>query len=356
MISQRTLRKNHSTHATLKPESLIILPSEKASVNRLTNGRFHIQWQQFPETMHIYANNRPVFNDNARLWASVTGANAVVVPPLPHTQRPYFVLQFTPDDHWITAERFLPVPNSLNFRDIGGYHTENGRFVRWGQVYRSGTLAHLQTADFAFLQGLGIRLIFDLRSSHESAQAPDRLPENGGIQHLLRPLSSAGTRWERIRVFYQYRRRLGDLLLRLYQESFIDDNAHHIGDMLTRLADPANRPALLHCSAGKDRTGITIALLLAVLGVPEDTIVADYTLSNLAYSQIITVMAGEIKQARWAGVSPAHMQPLLLAPAQQLRQTFAYIRSRYGSIEQYLTGAAGVSADSLNTLRQELAA
>jgi protein-tyrosine phosphatase len=201
-----------------------------------------------------------------------------------------------------------------------------------------------------------LHTVFDLRSSHESENAPDRLPPHSASQHLLRPLSSAGTRTEQIKALRHYRHRTGDLLLRLYQESFIDENAHHIGDILTRLADAANRPALIHCSAGKDRTGITSALLLTVLGVPEETVVADYSLSNLAYGRIAEVMAPDLRQARWAAVGYAQMKPVLLANPAHLRATFAYIRRQYGSIEDYLCGAAGMMPETLDTLRQELLA
>ncbi len=354
MISQLATLVRRPTRHTPAPESLIIKPDEAATVTRLGNGRFHIQWQRPTETVTLYANDKPAFDDNAQLWATVTGSQCVVVPPLPHIVRPYFILEWGAGEQLIVGERFLPVPNSLNFRDSGGYAAQNGSRVRWGQVYRSGSIAQVDTADFAYFEALGLRHIFDLRSSQESEAAPDRLPENGDVQHFLRPLSSAATRSEQFKALRHYRHRTGELLLRMYQESFIDANAHHIGDMLTRIADAANRPSLIHCSAGKDRTGVTIALLLTVLGVPEETIVADYTLSNQAYARIAEVMKPDLRQARWAAVSSAQMKPVLLADPANLQATLNYIRSRYGSIEDYLCGAAGMAPETLGKLRNEL--
>ncbi len=339
---------------TPTPESLVIEPDESARVTRLKNGRYHIQWQHPAENITIYASSEPCLNGETRLWATITGAQSVVVPPMPDTLRPYFILEFEEGDCQLVGERYLPMPNSFNFRDIGGYLTEDGNRIRWGQVYRSGSLAHLDQNDFDFLDSLDIQLVFDLRSSYESENDPDRLPANQTIQHLSRPLSSSGTTLERVRVLRQYRNEIGGLLLRLYQEAFIDENAHHIGDMLTRMADPANRPALIHCSAGKDRTGVTIALLLSILGVPEDTIMADYSLSNFAHENIAQIMSPELRQARWVGVGKAKMAPLLLANPAHLQATFDYIRQKYGSIESYLCGAAGMTPQTLNQLRQEL--
>lgn len=354
MISRLATLVRRPPHPSPTPESLIINPVETATVARLANGRYHIQWQRQAETVTIYVNTKPCFDDTTQLWANVTSAQAVIVPPLLESSRSYFILEFGQNDRVITAERFLPMPNSLNFRDLGGYVGENGKIVRWGQVYRSGSLAYLDKADFAMWDALHLQTVFDLRSNHESQKAPDRLPPHSASQHLLRPMGSAGTRTELIKAVRQYRHRTGDLLLRLYQEVFIDENAHHIGDILTRISYSANRPALIHCSAGKDRTGITSALLLMVLGVPEETVVADYSLSNLAHTHIAELMAPELRQARWAAVGYAQMKPVLLANPAHLQATFAYIRHQYGSIEEYLCGAAGMMPETLDTLRQDL--
>lgn len=350
------LGRTVKNQAIPSPESLIIQPEEAATVSRLQNGRLHIQWQHPTETVTIYAHTKPIYDDKAQLWATVTGSQSVIVPSLPQTLRPYFILKWDDEEQLVVGERFLPVPNGLNFRDSGGYVTENGKQVRWGQLYRSGTLAHLHEADFAFFKALNLRTVFDLRSAHESQKAPDRLPPDPELHHFLRPLSSAGSRTEQLRTLRHYRHRISELLLSLYQQSFVDDNAHHIGDILTRLADSAQRPALIHCSAGKDRTGVTIALLLTVLGVPEETIVADYTLSNQVYGRIADVMKPDLRQARWAAVSYAQMKPMLLADPAMLQATLDYIRRKYGSIEDYLCAAAGVAPETLDKLRGELVA
>jgi len=346
--------RNPQNETMPSPQSLVTEPKELAKVTRLANGRFHLQWQNPAETTDIYIHTKPYFDNEATLWATVTGAQNVVVPALPDTCRPYFILSFEGNGRLLTGERFLPLPNSLNFRDIGGYTTENGHHVKWGQIYRSGSLANLDHSDYAFFDEMQLRTVFDLRSNHESRTYPDRLPKRSQIQHFSRPLNDSSTRTERVKVLRHYRNRIGDLLLLLYKEAFVDENAHHIGDVLTRIADPANRPALIHCSAGKDRTGITIALLLTILGVSEETIVADYSLSNLAHEQIAEIMLPELRQVRWVGVSMAKMKPVLLANPSYLRETLAYIRRRYGSIEAYLIGTAGMAPQTIKQLRQEL--
>ena len=131
-------RKAAKTEPETVAQNFVIEPEEEAKVNRLENGRYHIQWQRPTDTVTIYASPKPYFDEEARLWATITGAQDVVVPSLPNTLRPFFILEFSQNDSLIVGERFLPMPNTFNFRDIGGYRTKDGKQIRWGQVFRSG--------------------------------------------------------------------------------------------------------------------------------------------------------------------------------------------------------------------------
>lgn len=337
----------------ISPTSLVVEPAEEARVAALPNGCFHLSWRPAADAVHIYVLAQPEYDHPSRQLVGMAVGQETAVQPLTGWARPYFVLEFAggpADGHCLLiAERHLPVAGSLNFRDIGGYRAKDGRTVRWGQVYRSGSLAGLQNADLAYLQELGIRLVCDLRSPREIDRSPDRLL--AGMRHVLRPLSSQETGREQARILRRYRRDVGALLLRVYTEVVVDQNATAIGDLLTRLADETNRPALLHCAAGKDRTGVTIALLLTILGVSEDTILADYSLSNLAHEEIRRVMRAEMRQALWVGVRPSHLYPVLLADPQTLRATFAHIRQTYGSVDAYLREAAGIQPETMAQLR-----
>jgi protein-tyrosine phosphatase len=237
-------------------------------------------------------------------------------------------------------------------RDIGGYETADGRFTRWGQVYRSGSLAALSPEDQAYLQALGLRLVCDVRSSGEISQAPDRLPE--GVAGWQRPLQSQESGREQVRTLRQHRQRMDTLLLRVYTQVIIEANAAQVGEILTTVAEEGKRPFLIHCAAGKDRTGMVIALLLLLLGVPEETVLADYSLSNLAHEAIQQVMGREMRQVLWVGMRPAQLYPVLLADPATLRAALAYLRQQYGSVEAYLCGPAGIAPETLEALREVL--
>ncbi len=233
---------------------------------------------------------------------------------------------------------------------MGGYRTTDGRAVRWGQVYRAGSLAELTDADVAALGALGLRLVCDLRSPDELGRHADRLPP--GASYVHRPILGEVGRLRRVVTLYRKRHRLQELLEQIYH-LMIDQNGPVIADVLRLAADPANRPLVIHCTAGKDRTGLTVALLLLALGVPEETVVADYTLSNYAFDVLAGRMRPEMARLYSFGFNEAQLQPLLLAEARTLRGALAYIRRRYGSLDWYLQ-RAGLGDETLEALREGL--
>jgi protein-tyrosine phosphatase len=255
-----------------------------------------------------------------------------------------------PDDS--AHQRILPLGSVANFRDVGGYQTADGRRVRWGKVYRSGSLAHVSSEDMERIAALGIRLVCDLRSAEEVAQSPDRpLP---GAHYLHLPLVAENDTLVRLRALLFNKRKLPHMLIETYTRVMLEDNAALYGGILRRLADADNLPALIHCTAGKDRTGIAAALLLVLLGVPEAVVVADYTLSNHYYDSYLTFVAGAIKPIRWLRVKPEDLKPLLLADARSMQTALDHLRARYGSVEMYLKRAAGVDDEVIARLRANL--
>ena len=172
-------------------------------------------------------------------------------------------------DRWIGT-----VETVFNFRDIGGYATAHSH-VRTGQVYRADSLV---CAPAATLAGLGIKTVVDLRSAAE-------VTSHGGFQPTAAVAYAhcpvAHTPWDdqaatagTVQAFLAER----------YLE-IADTGRSGICQALTLLADPSRRPLVFHCRAGKDRTGVLVALLLSLLGVSDGDIDADYALSNTAYAR-----------------------------------------------------------------------
>lgn len=254
-------------------------------------------------------------------------------------------------DDWRT--RFLALPSSVNLRDIGGYRTGDGRRVRSGLVYRAGSLAELSAADQLALEALGLCSVIDLRTPKELEIRPDLLPESlkRGWVHV--PVYVENNSSEFIKRLVLYRGRIDRALADGYRE-LIDRRAHVFGDLLNRLAKPGALPALIHCTAGKDRTGIIIALLLMALGVPDADVVADYSLTNHHAGEIRRTSDHDMRRIKRFGFSEAAIQPLVIADPENMRLMLAHIRQNYGNIDSYLLNKAGVSPENLRGLREAL--
>ncbi len=178
--------------------------------------------------------------------------------------------------------RVLPLEGVRNFRDLGGYATSDGRRVRWRQLFRSASLGSLTARDHAALDALGLRAVFDLRATDERAREPVRWSTGAGpriLQHdylldlgaLSRVLPRADADVAAGRgAFAEFYAAMPTRFATAYRALF---------GALAR----GEAPFAINCSAGKDRTGVGAALVLAALGVPRATIIEDYLLSNLHY-------------------------------------------------------------------------
>ena len=256
-----------------------------------------------------------------------------------------------PDD---LPGRIIEVDGVINFRDIGGYHTADGQQVRTGLVYRAGALGNLTEKGMATLQELGVKLICDLRSEEERVAAPDKLPPNSTPTYVHLPLQAEDNRRERLTALFFNRRQFTSMMPDMYTRVIIDGNAHLYGDILRRLANPDNLPTLIHCTAGKDRTGVAVMLILSLLGVPEDVILADYSLSNLYYDHFLKFGQLAIGSIAWTGVTAEDLQPLFISHPDTLKASLAHIHRKYGSIPNYLRSAAGVNDEIQQKIKDNL--
>jgi protein-tyrosine phosphatase len=245
-----------------------------------------------------------------------------------------------PDD---MPGRIMDVDGVINFRDLGGYHTADGKRVRTGLIYRSGALGDITEKGIAKLQELGIKLICDLRSAEEEVAAPDKYHQEPKPTYVHLPLLADDNRRERIMALFFNRSKFTTMMPEMYTRVIIDANAPLYGDILRRIANADNLPTLIHCSAGKDRTGVAAALILSLLGVPEDVILADYSLSNLYYESYLKFGTLAVGSIAWTGITVEHLQPLFLSNPKTLKAALDHIHLKYGSIPNYLRSAASVS-------------
>lgn len=245
-------------------------------------------------------------------------------------------------DH--VKRRHVSLDGAHNFRDVGGYATEDGRRVRWGLFYRSDDLAQLTDADLATLDALGIKLVCDFRSPEEKAEEPDRLPAGGPtlVELPIFDESFSPTAFrEKITSGT-----LGDTDLRQMliegNRMFATRYAPQYAAMFERLTQPEQLPALVHCTAGKDRTGFAAAVLLRTLGVPLDTVYEDFLLTNHYTAREIERTLWIIRLVSFFRTDPDRVRPVLGVERAYLEAAFSAVDEQYGSFEAYRRDALGL--------------
>jgi protein-tyrosine phosphatase len=240
-------------------------------------------------------------------------------------------------------QRRIPLEGCLNFRDLGGYPTADGRAVRWRQVFRSDALHLVTDSDLARLRGeIGLREVIDLRSSAEvrsEGQGPLAQGE-ARIHHV--PLFDGEVREED-------RERVAQITLADRYVFMAELAGDRIARVVTLLAD-AEAPAVFHCAAGKDRTGVVSAIVLGLLGVPDEVIVADYAATRESLDAIVDRLnALEGYRTMLAALPPDTMH----ANPETIVEFLERVRARFGSVEDYAQ-ASGVAAPAIARLRARL--
>jgi protein-tyrosine phosphatase len=257
----------------------------------------------------------------------------------------------------MAAERLVPLEGTLNFRDLGGYVALDGRTVKWGLVFRSDALHELTDNDRARLREMGLRVVYDLRRAVEREKQPTALSVEHGhrLVHLAvdEDPDAAANQPEIIDLILSGELPEADdsYMADLYAQILLN-GAQVFGRLLTHLTEDDGLPALFHCAAGKDRTGLAAALLLSVLGVDDEAILEDYELTNIYRSnRRIEVLRPTLEAA---GVDVEKVRPFLSARRPVMEATLRHLHTDHGGVESYLLGPAGMSTGTLSRLRDLL--
>jgi protein-tyrosine phosphatase len=241
--------------------------------------------------------------------------------------------------------------NAPNFRDLGGVRTADGRVVRSGVVFRSGVLDQLDDDDVAVLRELGIRTILDVRSDDEVATRPNRLPDGVIVVHL--PITDVSA--SPMSIVEQLERGdtegLGaDMLLR-GNDAFVRRFADRFAAVVGVLADPDRWPVVVHCTAGKDRTGFAVASLLWAAGADDEAVLADYLRTNEhlgeRHAQALAHAA-----TRLADTEP--LRAMMEVRTEYLAAARTAIDDVYGSTEAFVRDGLGLDDDARARLRDAL--
>jgi protein-tyrosine phosphatase len=250
-------------------------------------------------------------------------------------------------DGVVAGERNLGLLGPSNFRDLGGYRGAGGARVRWGQVFRSDALA-LQDADLEVFAALGVRAVYDLRSDRERETTPNRVPDGADLVELVALISqdSAPPSIEALQAD-------GESFLAVIYKHMLERSALGFGRILTGLADRSRLPAVFHCAAGKDRTGMVAALLLSILGVDEEDILDDYELTS-RYRKADRIAATKARLENEYSVPAEVVAGILRTPRWAMQSALGELRERHGGVEGYLTGPGQVDPSVPERLRQLL--
>ncbi|MFC3504958.1 tyrosine-protein phosphatase [Micromonospora krabiensis] len=241
------------------------------------------------------------------------------------------------------VNRHIPFSATFNFRDVGGYTGHAGRTVRSGRLYRSDSLHRLGETDRAAFSALGVRTVIDLRRPYE-VERDGRVPDWDGL--TWRHIHPEHAEWD------EKPHQPGTDLARYLADRYADlaqTGTAGLAEAVGLIADSTSAPVVVHCVAGKDRTGIVCALTLAVLGVADDVIAEDYALSSVASRRFHDWVVASTQSG--VDVPP----PFLASPPDAMRLFLAELRRGHGSVEGYLRHA-GVTDAQLAGLRDHLLA
>jgi protein-tyrosine phosphatase len=236
--------------------------------------------------------------------------------------------------------RHFNLAGASNFRDLGGYPVKDGRAVRWRQIFRSNHLGHLTEADTEVRRGLGLKSAFDFRGIEERAAAicvlekitVHSLPIEPTVVAALRALLAAGTPLSSAEAVE---------IMRDSYRNYVRHNTPSFRALFAHLLED-RAPLVIHCTAGKDRTGFACALILHALGVSDDLIAQDYLLTNRFYRRdpaAGTDLPDEVRQVL------ASVQASFLAAA------FDAIHAEYGDLESYFSHGLGLGAGERASLQ-----
>ena len=359
-------------HATVEPR----IPFEAAAVSA-DGHSFVVSWRaDHIQHIRILAGTDPDHIGRDRLVGEGVGTGQLTVSDLPSASRWYFELLPDRGEPLVITDRSLHLTTAMNFRDAGGYRTEDGRWVRMGLVYRSNGLEHLTDEELARIERLHIKLVCDLRTAEEIRRGPDRVPEGavdisadvlsddadlmhsmiagggasqGGAGAANGPGTASGTDTPGGGAAPAPPPSREGLEERIYRDFVRLPSAQKAYRALfERLADPTQLPTVFHCTAGKDRTGWAQAVFLTILGVPRPTVVEDYVLTN-------QYLRGAALNSISQSVGGVTASKLVANPA-SLDAAFDQVMQEYGSFDRYLHQGLHLSDATLAALRKNFLA
>jgi len=242
----------------------------------------------------------------------------------------------------------IEVKKVYNFRTVGNIKNSEGRTLKAGKFYRSGHLHKLKKRSFKELQSLGIKEVIDLRNSKEISDQPDQLPD-GIIYKKYSAFADKGDQLTQARKLVLKGKVNGSdadkRMIDFYRE-YVTENPEVIKKIITEILE-SDQPVLYHCTAGKDRTGITTALILTILKFDKETIYDDYLLSNNYRKKLVMkrLNLADHLHFLYPKMDVKVLEKLSWVEIAYLDAAFDEINKKYGSTDIYIQQVLGISMD-----------
>jgi protein-tyrosine phosphatase len=230
-------------------------------------------------------------------------------------------------------DRHFNLAGASNFRDLGGYPAKDGRRLRWRQIFRSNHLGHLTAADVEVVRGLGVKNAFDFRGAEERNAAACRIEEIAVQSLPIEPTVVADLR-ARLAAGQPLSSAAAQEVMRDSYRGYVRHNTPRFRALFAHLLED-RAPLVIHCTAGKDRTGFACALILHALGVPDELIAEDYLLTNRFYRRDPSASSDLPDDVR---------QSIGSVEASFLAAAFEVIDADHGGLEGYLGDALGLGS------------
>lgn len=255
--------------------------------------------------------------------------------------------------------RTWPLDGVVNFRDFGGYETAEGGRVATGLLFRSAHFAAASEADLDKLHALEAHAVVDLRRPEEREREPNRWPGDRAVT-----ISNDDGQMElpaHVAVMMQSdltAEGVAHFMHTAYSHYPYEPRYHDLFKRFLNTLVATDRPVVIHCAAGKDRTGVGCALALWALGVPRDAIFADYEMTNTAVDleARLPILQASMEERIGRKVSADALRPMIGVRADYLAAALAAIDARSGSVEAYLETEMGIGSAERAKLRARLVA
>ena len=320
-----------------------MLISDAVHIWRESDGDYLIEWRaSHPDTRVTV--EPLVAGGGIQTNASDGAGQRVRMSGLAPASRHYFRLRDQHGTEVLATERKLGMQGTPNFRDFGGYPTVNGRAVKWGFLFRSGQLSSLSEQDVELLGNLQLDLICDFRRLEEQASDPSRLPGENPPRIVSLPIipGSNSRFFEQADGHQADRQAMFDFMLEINRD-FAEVQTAAYARMFSEILEQDDARFLVHCAAGKDRTGFAAAIILLALGVSREVVMRDYMLTRQFFHP-----EREIDRLRekyqMQQMDTNSILPMLEVHEDYLARALSAIEQRFASVDDYLDEALGVGA------------